>query len=220
IAPGQARAPWLGTNLAGSYRRGPATWAQVAQEMESARDDLDTIHATLKNPVATSVINYRNFATASVLAKRGAAQWLACESIEQLHRNDLAGAQETLRALTALARLHRNDLTLVNQMIRVAIAGLAFDATWPALQVPGWTEPQLAELQLQWQQLEFFKMVPSTIEMERARALEFFERARTNGWKQIRGGAAPLPTTRPNFKDIFEERILGPVWCAAWAEQD
>src|SRR5436309_9873256 len=63
-------------------------------------------------------------------------------------------------------------------------------------------------------------MVPSTIEMERARALEFFERARTNGWKQIRGGAAPLPTTRPNFKDIFEERILGPVWRAAWAEQD
>src|SRR6185369_5645135 len=95
--------------------------------------------------------------------------------------NDLAGAQDTLHALTALARLHRNDVTLFNQMIRVAIAGLAFYATWPALQVPGWTEPQLAELQSQWQQLEFFKMVTSTIEMERARNLELFERARTNG---------------------------------------
>jgi len=51
-APGQARAPWLGTNLAGERGQGPATWAQVAQEMESARDDLDAIHAALKNPAA------------------------------------------------------------------------------------------------------------------------------------------------------------------------
>src|SRR5882724_1590157 len=41
IAPGQARAPWLATNLAGSNRKGPATWAQVAQEMASAREDLE-----------------------------------------------------------------------------------------------------------------------------------------------------------------------------------
>ena len=115
IAPGQVRAPWLETNLAGGYKQGPATWAQVAQEMESARDDLEAIHAALKNPAAVSAVNYRTFGLfgAVVIAKRETAQWLALESIEQLHRNDLAAAQGTLRALAALARLHRNDLTLV-----------------------------------------------------------------------------------------------------------
>src|SRR5262245_19788603 len=135
IAAGQARALWQGTNLAGSYRRGPVTWAQVAQEMESARDDLDAIHAALHTPAPRSVINYRNFTTANVVAKRGAAQWLALESIEQLHRNDLVAAQAALLALPALARLQRDDLTLVDQMIRTAIAGLAVDATSLALQL-------------------------------------------------------------------------------------
>ena len=102
IASGQARALWLGTNLAGSYRHGPVTWSQVTEEMKSARDDLETIHAALKNPVATSVMNYHNLGTSSgvVVSKRAAAQWLACETIEQLHsrcarhasRVDSAGA--------------------------------------------------------------------------------------------------------------------------------
>jgi hypothetical protein len=220
IAPGQARAPWLGTNLTGSQGRGPATWLQVAQEIESARDDLDAIHAGLKHAAATSVINYRNLGPSGgvIVSKRVAAQWLACEAIEQLHRNDLAGAQDTLLTLSAFARLHRNDLTLVNQMMRVAFARLAFEATWPALQVPGWTEAPLAELQSQWQQLEFFKVLASTIEMERASALELFERVRTNGWQQVRGSAAPSPA--PNLRAIFEERVLGAVWRVAWAEQD
>jgi len=159
IGPGQARAFWLGTNLAGSGRTGSATWAQVAKEMESARNDLDAIHAALRNPAATNVINCRNLGKANVLAKRVIPQWLACEAILQLHRDHLVGAQDALRAVTALARLHPNDLTLVNQMIRVAITGLAFDTTWPALQVPGWTEPQLAELQSQWQQLEVLESI-------------------------------------------------------------
>ena len=98
IAPGQARAPWLGTNLAGSYGRGPATWAQVAQELESARDELEAIHAGLENPVPTRVINYHNLGMASgiVVSERAAAQWLACEAIDRMRRNDLAGAQDTL----------------------------------------------------------------------------------------------------------------------------
>jgi hypothetical protein len=188
--------------------------------MESARDDLDAIHAALKNPAATSVINYRNFGPANVLARRGIAQWLACETIEQLHRNNLAGAQDALRTLAALARLHQNDLTLVNQMIRVAITGLAFDATWPALQVPGWTEPQLAELQSQWQQLELFKIVPSTMEMERADAVELFERSRTSGLKQTRRSLSFAPSPGRNIKSLAEDYVIDPLWRVAWAEQD
>ncbi len=219
IAAGQARAPWQGTNLAGSYRQGPVTWAQVTEEMESARDDLDAIHAALHTPAPRSIINYHNVTTANVVAKRGAAQWLALESIERLHRNDLVAAQAALLALPALARVQRDDLTLVDQMIRAAIAGLAFDATSLALQMPGWTEPQLAELQSQWQQLELFEAVSSAMEMERARALELFERARTNGLLQVRGGAAPPPTLS-NLKDLFEERVVDALWPMAFSEQD
>jgi len=220
IAPGQARAPWLGTNLAGERGQGPATWAQVAQEMESARDDLDAIHAALKNPAASSVINYRNFGAANVLAMRGVAQWLVCEAIEQMHRNDLSAAQDTLRAVTALARLHRDDLTVVNQMIRVAIAGLAFDAIWPALQVPGWTEPQLEELQSQWQQLEFFRIVPSTMEMERASVVELFDRSRTSGLKQTRRSFAFTTSPGWNIQTLAEDYVIDPLWRVAWSEQD
>jgi len=63
-------------------------------------------------------------------------------------------------------------------------------------------------------------MKPATIEMERAHTLEFFERARTNGWQKVRSGATPSPTTTRKLKAVFEERFLGPFWRVACAEQD
>jgi hypothetical protein len=222
VAPGQVEVPWLGTNLAGSYGRDSVTWAQVTRVMESARDDLKAIHAALKNPAASSALNYRNAGPsgASVIGIRAAGQWLAFEAIERLHRNDLAGAQESLRAVTGLVQLHRKDLTMTTQMIRVAIAGLAFDQTCLALQVPGWTETQLEELQAQWQKLEWFTSASSTLEMERACSLEVFERARNHGLQQVLGGPAPSPTGPLDFKTIFEERFRGALWRMAFVDKD
>jgi hypothetical protein len=105
-------------------------------------------------------------------------------------------------------------------MIRVAIGGLAFETTWPALQMPGWTDQQLAELESSWEQLEFLKELPPTMEMERAQIFELFESSRTNGLKQARSQLAFAAPGGPSVKAVFEEYVLDRFWLVAWAEQD
>ena len=49
--------------------------------------------------------------------------------------------------------MNRNELSFVYQIIRTSIAGLALDATWEALQSPGWDERCLKSLQHDWEQV-------------------------------------------------------------------
>lgn len=218
-APGSARGPWTETDLVGNHGH-IVSWAELGQEMDAARNDLNELRVALKNPASQSNLNYHNPGPYNFVANRCAAQWLACETIERLHAGDLAGAQAALRALTALTRLHQNDLTLVNLMIRVAIGGLAFEVTWPALQLPGWTEPQLAELQSDWEKLEFLEKLSPAFELERAGTLELFNDSRTNGLKRTRRLVTFATTSKPGIQTFFEEHFLDPFWRAAWVEQD
>ena len=221
-APGEARPKWLGTNLVGGYPRTTSTWAQVTAELESARPDLDAVRASLQRPADSSINNYHGPIARNFLQKRVAAQWLVCEALGRLHAGDLVSAQAAVLALARMARLHQDDLTIVNQMIRAAIGGLGFEVTWAALQSPGWTETQLAELQGEWERVAYIEKMPRMIEMERAQTLELFESARTNGLRQARTvtGGTPFRGSSRDLKAVFEQEFLDPVRRLAWAERD
>jgi len=219
-APGEARPQWMETNLVGGRPRTTSSWEQVTSELESAREDLDAIRAAVQRPADSSINNYRAAGPGNFVQKRAAAQWLAGDVLGQLHDGDLPAAQGAVLSLASLSRLHQDDLSFVNQMIRAAIGGLGFGVTWAALQSPGWTEPQLAELQGEWERVAFLEKMPRTIEMQRAQILELFEGARTNGLRQARTAVMPAPASGRNLKTAFEEHILEPFWRVAWVEQD
>jgi hypothetical protein len=221
-APGEARPAWMETNLVGGSPRATSTWAQVTSELRSAREDLEAIRASVQRPADSSVNNYRAPIAQVFVQKRAAAQWLAGDALGHLHAGDLPAAQDAILALARLSRLHQDDLTLVNQMIRASIESLGFEATWAALQSPGWTEPQLAGLQGEWERVAFLERMPQTIEMERAQTLELFEDARTNGLRRMRQDRANWMPAPPggNFKAVLEQHILDPFWRVAWVEQD
>ena len=221
-APGEARPTWMETNLVGGSPRATSTWAQVTSELEAAREDLDAIRAAVQRPADSSATNYRAPMAQVFVQKRAAAQWLAGDAFGQVHAGDLPAAQGNVLALARLSRLHQNDLTIVNQMIRASIASEGFEATWVALQAPGWTETQLAGLQGEWERVAFLEKIPRTIEMERAQHLELFEDTRTNGLRRLRQDRAKWMPGPPggNFKAVLEQHILDPFWRVAWVEQD
>ncbi len=65
-------------------------------------------------------------------------------------------------------RLNKNELSLVHQMIRIAIAGMAFSTTWEALQASGWDEQRLATLQHDWEQVNLIDAFERGMLAERA----------------------------------------------------
>src|SRR2546422_10651577 len=67
---------------------------------------------------------------------------------------------------------------MIYQLLRHACAALAFNATWEALQAPGWTEAQLASLQSTWETCDFAHDMGAAMEMERAMSLDFYEQVK------------------------------------------
>ncbi len=218
LAPGEMKPLGAVTNLEGAGTN-VVTWSTWEAELEVARPHLEEVRRALQAPARRSGIDYRSpFAKGpNFVQKRVAAQWLAGEALAAAHATNNAAALESLQALLSLVELHREDPTIVNQMIRVAIGGLAFDTTCTALQTPGWTEPQLAAFQAAWEQLEFLERMVDALETERAWVLAMFERSRTNGLR-----SAQVFGTRPsvNAQAFFQDYVLDPMWRTAWADQD
>lgn len=69
---------------------------------------------------------------------------------------------------------------LVDTIIQVAIANLAVEVTWEALQSRGWDESRLVGLQREWQKVELAPRFTRAFEMERASAIGWYDYARTN----------------------------------------
>jgi hypothetical protein len=63
---------------------------------------------------------------------------------------------------------------------RVAIGLTADESTWQALQYPGWNDPQLAELQHNWESVEFIPAMEHALAEHRARILELIAALRRN----------------------------------------
>jgi len=221
VAPGELKPLDLRTNF-GLSRGAVVTWAAWESEVAAMQSPLDELRRALRSPAPRSDIDYRapGARFPDYVLKREAAQWLAGEALAAVHATNHAATTESLKALLALTELHREDPTLVNQMIRVAISGLAFEMTCTALQLSGWSESQLLELQAAWQRTQFCDRMVMSMEGERAWSLTYFERARTNGfgavWSQI-GFGTPRPV---NLNTVFDDFVVDPMYRHTWAEQD
>ena len=77
-------------------------------------------------------------------------------------------AWTNLFAVTCLATAYSPEPIEISQLVRFGCMGIACDATWNALQAPGWTEAQLASLQRRWEALELWSGLPETAAYSRA----------------------------------------------------
>lgn len=136
------------------------SWEIVRQELTAAAAPLAEIRAVLQHPPARLVSDPANFSASpqyQFVSQRNAAQWLSAEIIYALRQQNLELAKADLQAQLQLVHLHEEDPTLINQMIRVAIAGLALADTWEALQSSGWSETDLATWQAGWERIMLFR---------------------------------------------------------------
>ena len=80
-----------------------------------------------------------------------------------LRSNKVDAAQRHLRSLLAMTRGLGNERLVISQLVDNACAIIAWNATWSALQHPGWNETQLTELQTAWENVNDFPLAMSGI---------------------------------------------------------
>lgn len=193
LSNGVAEATWAQTNLGASIgvgvpRKGALPIAVVAYEWDDLAADLRAVEATLAEVHALLAVPDRslgwNYDPKTPMPRcfvemRTMAQWLAAANTHYLHAREPNQAFTNLTALFHLTAWHDEDYTLINQMIRVAIGGLALHSSWAALQAPGLTEPQLASLQAQLQSNSVLPGLARTFEFERASVDQAFVNIRS-----------------------------------------
>ena len=163
IGPGKARVAWRGQLHPDTWTTGvPADWDELERRNAGVASNLAPVIVALSHPAPdTGWLRDDDFTNVigvprTFMRDRSVARLLVAEIIIELHRGgNLEAAQTNLRALVAMSQVNRNEFTLVHQMIRIAIGQIALNASWEALQAPGWDEAHLASLQAEWERVDF-----------------------------------------------------------------
>lgn len=180
-ASGRARVAWREAELPTTTQAD--VWPELFAFVETHRPMLAEAAEALERPGWNAGVDYARlfegmgFAHLGPLKELGMAQREAM--LADLHFDRTAEAYTNLLAQTRLVQ-RLDDRLLISQLVRYALATVAVSATWEALQKPGWTEAQLAELQLTWERTELLKDLLAACELERCGVSDIFAQYRSD----------------------------------------
>ncbi len=217
IAPGKAIVSW---RLKQWSDDGKTTndWSKLASQMDEARELLDLIHSAVQKPAYDSGFDYGkgfiDFQIAPLTEVKRVAQLLYAATFYELKTGHQDAANGHLCALVKLAARQHPEPLIICQLVRQACAGLAFAATWQALQAPGWNDSQLAALQSAWEGCDFAGDMDNAMGMERALTYDLFEQLKNSRNKFA------FVASKPECADEIFGSVHVLFWHVAWADQD
>jgi len=80
-----------------------------------------------------------------------------------LHDGNPSAAWTNLLAATRLVTAYDPEPADVSHLVHIACAVLAYNTLWQALQTNGWTDDQLARLQQEWESVDYFTNLTTTV---------------------------------------------------------
>lgn len=237
--PGQARAVW------GAPSRDPIpgrtnTWAELAGRLAPLAPDLEAVHAQLARRNWEVAYDYE--AGADPLRPGYALQtWtaslvLATQAQFDLQQQHLDAATDHLQALLLLPGVGIDGRGLGSPLRSATWLRLAAYVTWQWLQAPGSSDPQLAALQLAWDQMRPLDDFILGLQVERVVVADYwFGRWRVSrvrslpafGLSALWAHSVGQPPSRiwnliepvMDFAEHCRSRAFALVWRAAWLDQ-
>ncbi|PYK58043.1 MAG: hypothetical protein DME21_16375 [Verrucomicrobia bacterium] len=214
VSPGKASVGWRQSGIRDDKKTN--TWDELAEDVNMNGAALEQIRETLKTPQFDMNLNYKmgfNLLLPHVAKLKSVAQWLSAATENDLHAGRLNEAATNLNTLISLANAFREERLIISQLVRMAITAIAISPAWESLQADGWTDAQLAELQKNWESLEFLQPMEHALEMERAMGIEAFERLRNSDAERRQffngnflggGSGSPGPATPASIAEVPE----------------
>lgn len=244
-APGKAifvvgQSNWQSSSFSGKNSESNVNWGILGEELAKVRQPLEEVKAALKKPAFDARLDYRagfSMLLPHLSRLKSTANCVSAATMNELHQGELERALQDLEALLALGRCQENEPLIISQLVRMAIASIGMGVSWQALQVPGWTDSQLARMQAGWQSMEFLPAMGRSLEMERAMTSLYYENARSSAKEADAilaayygsGGAPPaaissldqlMDYVSNNFPDLMRRSVYVPLWRFAWCYQD
>jgi hypothetical protein len=189
VRPGSARLCWRGASpgwTSTTSSNAQPTWAELAEQITAAQSALAQLREALRDPRASSgpCTNLMAGPPSNFVAIRTAAQWLMNAALYESRQGGVEQALQDVESLASLAQWDRGECTLVAQAIRVAVTSLGLATCWEILNVPGWTDPQLARLQAAWEAVHPVEAIEFAFVGYRAFTGELDKLARKTSFRQ------------------------------------
>jgi hypothetical protein len=196
VVPGRAMIAWA--EEAVPTTDSTNVWPTISRRILDHQQELANLRAALQNPRIRLDLDYNlgfSLPLPHLAQLKNAATWLSIATLVELHESHASNAMEKLQACLTLVRPLEKEPLIISQLVRLAIAQMALNATWELLQHPGWQDAQLAGLQAQWSSPNFFDAAAPALEMDRAMRLSACALARTSYSNfqtiQLSGGRPP-----------------------------
>ena len=235
VSAGHAIVGWQQSDLRGhSTQSQTNTWDELRTELEPLAPLLTDIQSALKSPAFDFQLNYAlgsSLPLPHLNSLRTAMQILNSSTLLYLHDENRQAAMECLAAQVALIRVLENEPLPISQSIRARFVQSALGATWEALQAKGWSDAELAHLQVRWEAIRFLGPFAASAALDRATRIheihwiqqsrqnyDAFMRAALPG-QTLPGAFGPLPddlfeAMRELPKQSFRSFTVGfDVWC-------
>ncbi len=215
--PGQRRVAWA-QDFCEGYDGISSDWDSLRKQLDQAKPAIDALAQRMEDPLRDPGWDYSQWTVSrgipGLVAYRTTAQSIANAVLLQLHNHENPSALARLIVLFRLSQVYREGYLLVNQMVRLAVLRLAVDALWQALQAPGWTDAQLAQLQHELGGRPRFLELSKTMEIERAIGGQV-----AADWRK--GNSASLSAIASGgFKVSWQNYVLIPAWKTIWSRRD
>src|ERR1700722_9847024 len=183
VASGKAMIGWQQPDIR-SYGRN--TWEDLGRELAAAKSDLDSFQNLTNHPILDFNLDYQkgvDLQLPNLAALKRSAQWLNAAAIYDLHQGDTTNACADVHAMLALVKGETDERLIISHLVRIAIAAIGANTTWEILQDPDVSDDDLAQLQRDWQSLEFNAPIEQAIMFGRVEELQNFEQTRKSSEK-------------------------------------
>jgi len=180
VAPGKAMVGWAQPDI---RVNGTNTWSEIAAALSGYRDALDVVSDAAEHPNFNFHLDYRQGFTLLIphLAPlKRSVSLLSTETLLALHSGDTAAATTNVQTMLALVNATADERLAISQLVRIAMAAIAMNATWELLQSPKVSDEQLAAIQRGWAGLSFIEPAEKSLEMERNINLLMLQRMRAS----------------------------------------
>lgn len=159
-----------------------AFWPSLAEVLDGNRENLDAAcEAALSGPIRFDIQARPGGST--LLPHLGNLknlhQFFAGRMLLDIRQGNKNEAWTNLLAMTRLVTAWSPEPAEISHLVRYACTVICFDATWQALQTNGWSDEQLAQLQREWESVDFFAGLPDTAAFQRASQVAAVQLERT-----------------------------------------
>ncbi len=222
IAPGKAMVGWAQPEI----RDGRMTnyWEEIESALAEDSEALKLLSQITNGTTLDFNLDYKDgFDKIKMLhlsTLKRSAQKLSAAAMDDLHRGDPAAAVKNISVMLAMVNGESNDRILISELVRIAIAQMSVAVSWEVLQATNVSKEDLAQLQQNWQSLEFSKTLEHAMLFERFGRLQQFAQTRKSSekfdelWGDFYAPDAPIKKT----EDMFPSQIRRSLFLRKWDE--